>query len=100
MTDWQAEREKRTARRSAANPHRGSPLMPSHSQGAERRPERRAGRAGTRFRQRASVVCGWTVPIAGYACTVDGLLEAAVRPPGSVADSVVASERMNLEPVA
>ncbi|MEU4156211.1 hypothetical protein [Actinoplanes sp. NPDC026670] len=100
MTDWQAERVERTARRSAANPHGGSPLMPSHSQGAERRPERRAGRTGSRWRLRVPVAGGSTATIAGYERTVDGLLEAAVQPPEPVADPVIASERMNLEPVA
>ncbi|GIF44381.1 hypothetical protein BC793_1399 [Actinoplanes xinjiangensis] len=77
MTDWEAERFERTARRSAVNPHGGSPLMPSHSQGAERRPERRAGRTGSRWRRRALVVCG----LARCEPAVDGLLEAAVQPP-------------------
>jgi hypothetical protein len=58
MTDGEAERVERTARRSSAIAHGGSPLMPSHSQGAERRPERRAGRTGSRWLLRALVVGG------------------------------------------
>jgi hypothetical protein len=60
MTGWAAERFGRTACRSSAIPHGGSPLMPSHSQGAERRLERRAGRAGSRLLLRALVVDGLT----------------------------------------
>ena len=107
MTDWEAGRDERTARRSAAITRGGSPLMPSHSQGAERRPERRAGRTGSRWLLRALVIGGlagsaWLltgsaahaadrggepfgsvphVAEAGYEPTVGELLEAAVQPP-------------------
>lgn len=68
MTDWGAERVERTACRSAVVPHGGSPLMPSHSQGAERRPERRAERTGSRWLLRALVVGG----LAGVAWLLTG----------------------------
>jgi hypothetical protein len=113
MTGWEVERGKRTARRYPAITHGGSPLMPSHSQGAERRPERRAGRTGSRWLLRALVVGGlagvaWLLtgsaaqaadrgdgpsgslpgPVpqraeTGFEPTVGELLEAAVQPPES-----------------
>lgn len=70
MTGCEVERDERTARRYPAITRGGSPLMPSHSQGAERRPERRAGRTGSRWLPRARVV--------------GELLEAADQPPESV----------------
>jgi hypothetical protein len=122
MTDWEAERVERTARRSSAIPHGGSPLMPSHSQGAERRPERRAGRAGSRWLLRALVVGGlagvtWLLTgsaahaadqsgdvatAAGYEpeaesaaeLAVDELLEAAAQPPEVVTSIPVVNDAL------
>ncbi|GIE80952.1 hypothetical protein Aph02nite_69020 [Actinoplanes philippinensis] len=76
MTDCEAGRVERTARRSAVVPHGGSPLMPSHSQGAERRPERRAGRTGSRLLLRALVVGG----LAGVAWLLTGSAAQAADP--------------------
>ncbi|WP_433792840.1 hypothetical protein [Actinoplanes sp. CA-252034] len=95
MTDWEAERVERTAHRSGVVPHGGSPLMPSHSQGAERRPERRAGRTGSRWLLRALVVGG----LAGVAWLLTGSAALAADPGatssgaalGSLPDDVAAS---------
>jgi hypothetical protein len=57
MTDWEVERDERAAYRSVTA-HGASPLMPSHSHGAERRPERRASRTGSRWALRALVIGG------------------------------------------
>jgi hypothetical protein len=81
MTGQVVEREKRTACRSSAITHGSSPLMPSHSQGAERRPERRARHTGSRWYPRALDV---DVTVAELEPTVGGLLKAAVQPPESV----------------
>jgi hypothetical protein len=49
MTEWVVERMPRTANPApSGSPTGGSALMPPHSQGAERRTERRAGRWGLR----------------------------------------------------
>ncbi|KHD76321.1 hypothetical protein MB27_18120 [Actinoplanes utahensis] len=64
---WGVERHERTASRSVIT-HGGSPLMPSHSQGAERRTERRARRTGSRWALRALVIGG----LAGAAWLLTG----------------------------
>nr|GID90167.1 hypothetical protein Ade03nite_90910 [Actinoplanes derwentensis] len=48
MKSWGVERDERTTSRSVIT-HGGSSHMPSHSQGAERRPERRVGCAPRAF---------------------------------------------------
>ncbi|MBO3742006.1 hypothetical protein [Actinoplanes flavus] len=68
MADWGVERDERATCRSLPSTHGGSPLMPSHSQGAERRTERRAGRTGSRWILRAVVVGG----LAGAAWLLTG----------------------------
>ncbi|GAA1584661.1 hypothetical protein GCM10009828_006140 [Actinoplanes couchii] len=55
MKSWGVERDERTASRSVI-PHGSSSHMPSHSQGTERRPERRAGGTAHRCAPRARVV--------------------------------------------
>jgi hypothetical protein len=80
MTGRESGRDERNARRSSAITHGGSPLMPSHSQGAERRTERRAGHTGSRWLPRALVVGG----LAEHEPAVGELLEAVVLPPESV----------------
>ncbi|MDI6099047.1 hypothetical protein QLQ12_30430 [Actinoplanes sp. NEAU-A12] len=107
MTGREVERDERTASRSSAITRGGSPLMPSHSQGAERRPERRAGHTGSRWLLRALVIGGlagvaWLLtgsaahaadqgdepsgsllgPVPQFATETE-LLEAAVQPPES-----------------
>ncbi|MEV0896943.1 hypothetical protein [Actinoplanes sp. NPDC049802] len=68
MAGWGVERDERATCRSLPDTRGGSPLMPSHSQGAERRTERRAGRAGSRWVLRALVVGG----LAGVAWLLTG----------------------------
>jgi hypothetical protein len=68
MTDWEVEREARTACRSLSAPDGGSPLMPSPNQEAERRMERRAGHIGSRWALRALVIGG----LAGAAWLLTG----------------------------
>ncbi|MEU4621135.1 hypothetical protein AB0G04_14290 [Actinoplanes sp. NPDC023801] len=68
MTDREAAATSRSARRSSAITHGGSPLMPSHSQGAERRAERRTQHVAT---------------VARCAPAVGELLQAAAQPPES-----------------
>ncbi|MBW6438086.1 hypothetical protein KZ829_30590 [Actinoplanes hulinensis] len=107
MAGWGVERDERATSRSLPGALGGSPLMPSHSQGAERRTERRAGRTGSRWILRAFVVGGlagaaWLLTgsaahaadhedllgsalsevatVTGNEPTVGELLEAAVRP--------------------
>ncbi len=59
MTGWGVERQPRTAYLSASVPSVGvSPLMPPHSQGAERPREHRARRTGSRWGLRVLVVGG------------------------------------------
>ncbi|GAA4595270.1 hypothetical protein BJY16_001614 [Actinoplanes octamycinicus] len=76
MPGWRVERTPRTASRSVPVTPGGSPLMPPHSQGAERRPERRAGRAGSRWVLRALVVGG----LAGAAWLLTGAAAHAAGP--------------------
>jgi hypothetical protein len=98
MTGQVVEREKRTACRASAITHGSSPLMPSHSQGAERRTERRAKRTGSRWHPRALDV---DLTVAGLEPTVGGLLKAAVQPLESVPGNhpVTASPRTSGEKV-
>ena len=79
MTGRVVERDARTAYRSASIPSTGgSALMPPHSQGAERRPEHRAGRTGSRWGLRALVIGG----LAGAAWLLTGAAaQAADRDP-------------------
>ena len=75
MTGWGVERDERTASRSVTT-RGGSPLMPSHSQGAERRTERRAGHTGSRWALRALVIGG----LAGAAWLLTGSAARAAGP--------------------
>lgn len=68
MPGWRVERTPRAASGSVLSAPGGSPLMPPQSQGAERRTERRAGRAGSRWVLRAIVVGG----LAGAAWLLTG----------------------------
>jgi hypothetical protein len=69
MTGRVVERDARTADRAASvRPTGVSPLMPPHSQGAERRQEHRAGRTGSRWGLRALVIGG----LAGAAWLLTG----------------------------
>jgi hypothetical protein len=69
MTGRKVERAARTAYRSASVPSTGvSPLMPPHSQGAERRQEHRAGHTGSRWGLRVLVIGG----LAGAAWLLTG----------------------------
>jgi hypothetical protein len=94
MPGWRVERTPRTASRSAMDTRGGSPLMPPHSQGAERRTERRAGRTGSRWVLRALVIGG----LAGAAWLLTGAAAQAAGPDpepvtgsffGTVLDDVV-----------
>ncbi|WP_436525046.1 hypothetical protein [Actinoplanes sp. HUAS TT8] len=76
MTGWRVERTPRTASGSAPVTPGGSPLMPPQSQGAERRPERRAGRTGSRWVLRALVIGG----LAGAAWLLTGAAANAAEP--------------------
>ena len=78
MTGWGVERKPRTAHPTSLLSTGDSSLMPPHSQGAERRTERRAGRTGSRWALRALVIGG----LAG--AVIAGLL-------GSAAGSIVGS---------
>jgi hypothetical protein len=90
MAGWEVERETRTACRPVIA-HGDSALMPSQSQGTERRPERRAGRAGSRWVLRALVVGG----LAGAAWLLTGSAAHAAdheaEPSGSVLGSALHS---------
>jgi hypothetical protein len=79
MAGWGVEREPRTVRLSASVVSTGvSPLMPPHSQGAERRREHRAGRTASRWGLRVLVVGGLT----GVAWLLSGVAaQAADRDP-------------------
>jgi hypothetical protein len=80
MTKRGVERTTRTAYLSSLPPVGVSTLMPPHSQGAERRTERRAGRTGSRWALRALVVGG----LAGAAWLLTGAAaHAADRDPAS-----------------
>ncbi|GAA2680651.1 hypothetical protein [Actinoplanes palleronii] len=68
MPGWRVERKPRTASRFVPDAPGSSPLMPPHSQGAERRTERRAGRTGSRWALRALVISG----LAGAAWLLTG----------------------------
>ncbi|GAA2844305.1 hypothetical protein Acy02nite_69350 [Actinoplanes cyaneus] len=94
MAGWRVERTPRAASGSVPATHGGSPLMPPHSQGAERRPERRAGRAGHRWFLRVLVISG----LAGVAWLLTGAAANAAEPdaepvsgsaPGIVLDDAV-----------
>ncbi|WIM96587.1 hypothetical protein ACTOB_000028 [Actinoplanes oblitus] len=76
MAGWRVERTPRTASRSVPATPGSSSLMPPHSQGAERRSERRAGRAGSRWVLRALVVGG----LAGAAWLLTGAAAHAAGP--------------------
>ncbi|AEV81045.1 Polycystic kidney disease protein 1-like 3 [Actinoplanes sp. SE50] len=89
MAGWRVERTPRTASRSVPVTPGGSPLMPPHSQGAERRPERRAGRAGSRWVLRAFVVGG----LAGAAWLLTG---AAAHAAGTGAEPVPVAQAAGL----
>ncbi|WP_328464053.1 hypothetical protein OHA21_39655 [Actinoplanes sp. NBC_00393] len=90
MTSWEVERDERTACRSVIA-HGATTLMPSHSHGAERRPERRASRTGSRWALRALVVGG----LAGAAWLLTGAAAHAADhdsgPLGSVLGSTLDS---------
>jgi hypothetical protein len=103
MTGWGVERTPRTAY-PASVPPVASTLMPPHSQGAERRTERRAGRTGSRWGLRALVIGG----LAGAAWLLTGAAaHAADREPapegsllgssliGSVVDGDAAAPAVN-----
>jgi hypothetical protein len=103
MTGWGVERTARTAF-PASVPPVASTLMPPHSQGAERRTERRAGRTGSRWGLRALVIGG----LAGAAWLLTGAAaHAADRAPategsllgssliGSVVDGDAAAPAVN-----
>ena len=79
MTGRKVERATRTAYLSASVPSTGvSPLMPPHSQGAERRQEHRAGGTGSRWSLRVLVIGG----LAGAAWLLTGAAaQAADRDP-------------------
>ena len=68
MAGREVERGMRAAYRSLSVPDGGSSPMPSQSQGAERRPERRAGLTGSRWVLRALVIGG----LAGVAWLLTG----------------------------
>ncbi|GIF11555.1 hypothetical protein [Actinoplanes teichomyceticus] len=98
MPGWRVERTPRAALRSVPAAHGGFPPMPPHSQGAERRPERRAGRAGHRWVLRALVIGGlagvaWLLTAAAAhaagpgAEPVTGSLSGAMRDNGEALDS-------------
>ncbi|WP_229076510.1 hypothetical protein [Actinoplanes sp. DH11] len=88
MTGWEVERPTRTARLSRSIPAGSSTLMPPPSQGVERRPERRAGHAGSRWVLRALVIGG----LAGVAWLFTGTAAHAadhdVEPAGSLSESM------------
>lgn len=81
MTGWEVERMPRAAVPVPSGAPTGvSPLMPPHSQGAERRTERRAGRTGSRWGLRVLVIGG----LAGTAWLLTGAAaHAADRDPVS-----------------
>ena len=80
MTGWGVERTPRTAYPTSPPPTGVSSLMPPHSQGAERRTERRAGRTGSRWALRALVIGG----LAGAAWLLTGAAaHAADRDPAA-----------------
>jgi hypothetical protein len=85
MTGWRVERTARTAHRPSPVPPAGvSALMPPHSQGAERRVERRASRWGLR----ALVIGG----LAGAAWLLTGAAaHAADRDPTAQGSSLIGS---------
>jgi hypothetical protein len=68
MTRWVVERGTRTTDPSSRPPLGATALMPPHSQGAERRSERRAGHTGSRWALRALVIGG----LAGAAWLLTG----------------------------
>ena len=78
MTGWEVERTPRAAYPVSWLPGTVSSPMPPHSQGAERRTERRAGRTGSRWALRALVIGG----LAGAAWMLTGAAaQAAERDP-------------------
>lgn len=89
MTGSGVERKPRTAYPAASVPSIGvSPLMPPHSQGAERRRGRRAGLAGSRWGLRALVIGG----LAGAAWLLSGAAaHAADRDPAAGGSSLGSS---------
>ncbi|MEV6303712.1 hypothetical protein AB0M02_30185 [Actinoplanes sp. NPDC051861] len=87
MAGWEVERESRTACRPAAIARGDSALMPSPTQGAERRPERRAGRTGSRWVLRALVVGG----LAGAAWLLTGSAAHAADPDSEPSGSLLGS---------
>ena len=89
MTGSGVERKPRTAYRAASVPSIGvSPLMPPHSQGAERRRGRRAGRTGSRWGLRVLVIGG----LAGAAWLLSGAAaHAADRDPAAEGSSLGSS---------
>ena len=68
MTGWEVGRTMCTAYPTSAPPTGVSSPMPPHSQGAERRPERRASRTGSRWALRTLVIGG----LAGVAWLLTG----------------------------
>ena len=68
MTGWGLKRTLRTAVPATVAPIGGSTLMPPHSQGAERRTDRRAGLTNSRWALRALVIGG----LAGAAWLLTG----------------------------
>jgi hypothetical protein len=89
MTGWGVERSTRTAYPTSTPPVDVSALMPPHSQGAERRTERRAGRTGSRWALRALVIGG----LAGAAWLLTGAAAHAAdrdpAPEGILGSSVI-----------
>ncbi|BBH65476.1 hypothetical protein ACTI_21610 [Actinoplanes sp. OR16] len=96
MTGWGVERGMRAACRSLSIPRGGSPLMPSPSQEAERRPERRAGHIGSRWALRALVIGG----LAGAAWLLTGTAAQAADHDGEPAGSLYESASHSVASVA
>ncbi|SNT08658.1 hypothetical protein SAMN06264365_1381, partial [Actinoplanes regularis] len=76
MPGWRVERTPRAASGAVSSALGGSPFMPPPSQGVERRLERRAGRAGSRWVLRALVIGG----LAGAAWLLTGAAAHAAGP--------------------
>ncbi|SNT02877.1 hypothetical protein SAMN06264365_1341, partial [Actinoplanes regularis] len=76
MPGWRVERTTRAASGAVSCTFGGSMLMPARSQGAERRLERRAGRAGSRWVLRSLVIGG----LAGAAWLLTGAAAHAAGP--------------------
>ncbi|MFC3989860.1 hypothetical protein ACFOZ6_15435, partial [Actinoplanes siamensis] len=97
MAGWRVERTPRATSGPVPSTRGGSPLAPPHHQGAGRRPERRAGRAGHRWVLRALVIGG----LAGVAWLLTGAAAHAAGPEAEpVAGSLFGTTTDDAEPVA